>query len=62
MIRTRRYKCILNQGAMDELYDLEADHGEYVNRIDDPALCGVQQGLRERLLAWYDPEQNPYRG
>jgi choline-sulfatase len=62
MIRTRQYKYILNQGAMDELYDLKADPGEVVNRIDDPALRGVQGELREQLLAWYDPVQNPYRG
>lgn len=62
MIRTRRFKYILNQGTMDELYDLEADPGECVNRIDDPALHTVQRELRERLLAWYDPARNPYRG
>ncbi len=62
MIRTRRYKYVLNQGAMDELYDLEADPGEVVNRIDDPALRAVQGELREQLLAWYDPAGNPYRG
>jgi len=61
MIRTRRYKYILNQGVMDELYGLEADPGEYVNRIDDPALRAVQGELRECLLTWYDPESNPYR-
>jgi choline-sulfatase len=61
MIRTRRYKYILNQGTMDELYDVETDPGEYVNRIDDPALHAVQGELRECLLTWYDPESNPYR-
>ena len=62
VIRTRRYKYILNQEAIDELYDLEADPGEYVNRIDDPALRAVQGELWEQLLAWYDPARNPYQG
>jgi choline-sulfatase len=65
MVRTRRYKYILNEGApdsrgpIDELYDLQEDPGELVNRIDDPALRGVQDDLRARLVSWYDPASNP---
>jgi arylsulfatase A-like enzyme len=67
MIRTRRYKYILNEcapntpGACDELYDLQDDPGELVNQIDDPALEAVRQDLRDQLLAWYDPADNPHR-
>jgi choline-sulfatase len=62
MIRTRRYKYHHNQGAIDELYDLEADPGEDTNRIADPGLEKVRRDLRDRLFAWYDPARNPYRG
>ena len=61
MIRTRRYKYIFNHGSTHELYDHEADPGEFVNRINDPGLKKVREQLRERLFAWYDPEKNPYR-
>jgi choline-sulfatase len=61
MIRTRRHKYIFNHGSTHELYDHEADPGELVNRIGDPALKRVRDELHERLLAWYNPEKNPYR-
>jgi hypothetical protein len=32
------------------LYDLEADPGEFVNRIDDPALLVERDRLRQALL------------
>jgi len=61
MIRTRRYKYIFNYGSTHELYDHEADPGEFVNRIKDPGLKKVRDRLRDRLFAWYDPEKNPYQ-
>ena len=61
MIRTRRYKYIFNHGSTHELYDHEADPGEFVNRINDPALKKVRDKLREQLFAWYNPAKNPYR-
>ena len=61
MIRTRRYKYIFNHGSTNELYDHEADPGEFVNRINDPILKKVQSRLHDRLFAWYNPQKNPYR-
>ncbi len=61
MIRTRRYKYIFNHGSTHELYDHETDPGEFVNRIDDPALKKVRNQLHDRLFAWYNPQKNPYR-
>ncbi|MHC4496682.1 MAG: sulfatase family protein, partial [Planctomycetota bacterium] len=61
MIRTRRYKYIFNHGSTHELYDHEADPGEFVNRINDPAMKKVRDRLRDRLFAWYNPEKNSYR-
>ena len=60
-IRGRRHKLVYNHGSTPELYDLEADPGECVNRAADPGLAAVQADLVEKLLAWYDPESNPYR-
>lgn len=61
MVRTRRYKYIYNHGSTHELYDHEADPGELVNRIEDPAMRKVRNQLHDRLFAWYNPEKNPYR-
>ncbi len=53
MIRTKRYKAIfeLNSGA-GELYDLQEDPNEMVNRFDDPAfkqiLSELEQMMRSR--------------
>lgn len=61
MIRTKHYKLIYNHGSTHELYDEQADPGEFVNRINDPALKTVRERLQERLFAWYNPQTNPYR-
>ena len=61
MIRTRRYKYIFNHGSTHELYDHEADPGEFANRINDSALKKVRNRLHDRLFAWYNPQNNPYR-
>lgn len=59
MIRTRRYKYIHNQGALDELYDEIADPDERVNLTSDPRHHLKQEALRRQLFAWFDPKQNP---
>ena len=61
-IRTRRYKLVLNLLDIDELYDLGADPGEMVNRIDDPALRSLRDELHDRLLAWMRDRRDPFRG
>jgi choline-sulfatase len=61
MIRTRRYKYIFNHGSTHELYDHQADPGEFANRIDDPGLKKVRDQLHDQLFAWYNPQKNPYR-
>jgi hypothetical protein len=56
-----RCKYNFNHGTMHELYDLEADPDDYVNLIDDPGMKDVADDLRDQLIAWYDPENNPYQ-
>jgi choline-sulfatase len=61
MIRTRRWKYVLNEGTLDEMYDLQDDPGECLNQIDKPHLQAIRQDLRDQLLTWYDPAENPHR-
>ena len=61
MVRGERFKYHYNQGSTHELYDLEADPGEMVNLIDVASMSKVRDEMHQRLLAWYDPETNPYR-
>ena len=53
MCRTAEYKYVRRLYEKDELYDLESDPSELVNRIDDPSLSGVLNRLKDRLLAFY---------
>jgi len=50
MLRTDRYKLVLNQADTPELYDLKRDPHELDNRIDDPRYGEVAESLYERLL------------
>ena len=49
MLRTRTHKLVVNPESVNELYDLTADPGELVNRIDDPALAELRVALMHRL-------------
>jgi arylsulfatase A-like enzyme len=48
-IRTRTHKYVWNSFDYDELYDLERDPDETVNRRDDPACQDVRRDLIARL-------------
>jgi len=49
MLRTDRYKLVLNQHDTAELYDLETDPHEVDNRIADPEYGDVAARLHRRL-------------
>lgn len=50
-LRTRRHRLSVFQGVdWGELYDLEADPGEFENLWDDPDSTGIKGALIERLL------------
>lgn len=53
MVRTSRYKYVRRLTESDELYDLECDPEELMNRIDDPAMHDVLQSLKDRLLTFF---------
>ena len=50
MLRTDRYKFVLNQSDTAELYDLQEDPHELDNRIDDPEYGEIVAELYQRLL------------
>ena len=51
-LRTRRWKYVYCPVSGDELYDLDADPGEIVNRIGDAAHADTLRHLRERMMHW----------
>lgn len=49
MLRTDRYKFVLNAGDVNELYDLEEDPHELTNRASDPEYVDVADRLEAQL-------------
>ena len=60
MVRTDRYKMSVNASTREplDLYDMLDDPREMHNRVNDPALRSVQQGLIESDLARLLPESS----
>ena len=44
-----------------QLYDLQTDRHEFVNRAEDPSLGQVKQRLMERLSLWQQETSDPLR-
>jgi arylsulfatase A-like enzyme len=59
MVRTRTAKYVYSPHGTDELYDLEADPAELVNRDGDPAYTGLRAELRGRLRTWMIETDDP---
>jgi uncharacterized sulfatase len=57
-----RYKLVLNLLTSDELYDLQTDPWECINRINDSALAAVRDRLHDALLDWMNRTRDPFRG
>ena len=52
MVRKGRWKLLFDLFGRGELYDVERDPGELVNRFDAPALAPIRLEMVEELLAW----------
>jgi arylsulfatase A-like enzyme len=59
MIRTRTAKYVYSPHGTDELYDLEADPYELVNRVEDPAHSELRARLQGRLRDWMIKTDDP---
>ncbi|MBN1865488.1 MAG: sulfatase-like hydrolase/transferase [Victivallales bacterium] len=54
MVRDRYWKYIWNLTAEDELYNLQGDPYELINRAQDPNCAEKLRLLRKRLLEWME--------
>jgi arylsulfatase A-like enzyme len=61
-LRTRRYKYAYNALDTDELYDLELDPDEMVNRINDPDYAEIKQDLLQRMWHHIRELRDPIAG
>ena len=61
---TKDHKYVYNGFDFDELYDLQQDPHETINRADDPAYQGIKQKLVRRMWEFAAQEEdiifNPY--
>ena len=53
-MRNRRWKYIWNATDVDELYDLQSDPAELINRASDPTCAEELRGLRHELVKWME--------
>ncbi len=56
------WKLVINLHRTDELYNLEEDPHEMLNRIDDESVSEKRDGLHQALLDWMDDHVDPQRG
>jgi choline-sulfatase len=56
MVRQDAYKYVSIHGYESQLFDLEADPGEWRNLAGRPAYKDIEEHLRARILAQFDPD------
>jgi choline-sulfatase len=56
MVRSGRWKLIYYQGQQPQLFDLQEDPDELVDRAPDPACREICEALTNRVLDGWDPE------
>jgi len=56
MVRKGRYKYIYVHGHGDQLFDLNADPGEWTNLTTDPYYTDVKEELRAMVLSQFDAD------
>ena len=57
MIRWQHYKYVYIHGHAGQLFDLNADPGEWDNLIGDPAYADLEAELKSRLFKRFDPDE-----
>lgn len=57
MVRCGSWKYVYHHAFPEQLFDLETDPQERIDRALDPACIGVLSDLRARALTGWDPEQ-----
>jgi arylsulfatase len=60
MIRTEQYKYNRYREHGEELYDLQHDPGELINRIPDGGSCDVRNALSSKLNQWIRDNGDPF--
>lgn len=55
MLRQGKWKYIYIHGHDSQLFDLEADPGEWANLVGDPDCADIAAAMRARILARFDP-------
>jgi choline-sulfatase len=56
MVRQGDYKYVYVHGHDEQLFDLQADRGEWNNLAADPAYGETKEALKARILAQFDPD------
>jgi choline-sulfatase len=56
MVRQGKFKYVLIHGYESQLFDLEADPGEWNNLSGKPSHRGIEEQLRSRILSEFDPD------
>jgi arylsulfatase A-like enzyme len=59
MIRSRTAKYVYSPHGADELYDLESDPYELVDRSTDPAYAALRSELQRKLVTWMIETDDP---
>jgi choline-sulfatase len=56
MIRRGKYKYVYIHGYESQLFDLEADPGEWNNLVGQPAYKEIEEQLKARIFELFDPD------
>lgn len=62
MVRNHDYQFTFNPSELCELYDLKADPYQLDNRINDPALTSIKDGLKDTLQSYMEKTGDPQLG
>jgi len=57
MLRKGKWKCIYYHGEEPELYDLDADPGERIDRSRHPECKSILDGMLAAILSNWDPAE-----